>query len=351
MAIFKHNPKIMKKNFLRLVNLFEKITAGALTPGIHTPFKVVSWWEKTRLLKYETTKTRKRFKTPIMFVPPLMTRHYIYDINPWHSFIGHFLARGFECYILDFGIPSQEDKELTLSDHIVFIRNAVKRIGEISKVRKITICGYSMGGIMSIVYTSLFPASVKNLVVIGAPVDFSKMQPFHTLVKIFYPVLSYSTEKIGNIPPIFPKIGFRLLNPFSQLIIFFELWKNYWDRSWVMGYEAVSKWIHNFIPYPGSTFKNFITDFIRDDKLRKGEMFVIGKKVSLSNIKCPLLVFSGKRDNIAPEPCVSAITSYTSSKEKRLCRVPAGHLGLVVGREAPSYVWDEMVDWLKDKSD
>ena len=341
------------KNFWRLINFTERALIGPLNIAIETPNEVVWMWERSTLIRYSSPTKKNKYKEPILIVPPLMVKPTIFDLRPAHSMIGSFVESGFEVFVVDFGIPQKHDKIITVDDYVTdFIPNAIEKIMSLTNTRQINIIGWSMGGIMNLLYTALFKerSHVKNMVIIGSPVDYSKMFPFNILAKaIEITFVRELLDLMGNIPPVLTRNGFRILAPLKLVQRYFMLVEHYWDREWVAAYESINNWVEDFIPYPGEAFKQFVTDFIKDDKLRKGQLKIKGKHIDLKNVTQNMIVFVGTKDVIAAPKSVEAVLDFVSSKDKTAKYVPLGHIGLVAGGKAPDLVWNPITEWLSER--
>lgn len=342
------------KMFWRGMNLVERVMLGPLTPQIETPHEIAWMWERSTLLHYRLPSHQVKYAAPILIVPPLMVKPTIFDLRPAHSMVGYFLSRGFDVYMVDFGVPKSEDEDIRVDDYVLdFIPNAVRKIRERSGKKQVSLVGWSMGGIMSYTYCAYFgnDAHVRNVVTIGSPLDFSKMVPFNYLAKMVdFPGTLQTLELIGNIPPVLTRNSFKLLSPMSMVTRYIDLYRNYWDREWVAGYETIGNWVDEFIPYPGSAFRQFITDFVKDDRLRRGSLKIAGKHVELSRIKANVCVVVGTTDKIASPESVGAAIHEIPVADKLRIDAPLGHIGLVAGTGAPQYVWAPIADFLAPRS-
>lgn len=347
-------PGFNKRNALRLVNAFERATLGPLRPNVTTPSDVVWMWERSTLLRYELPQYPSCYKIPVIIIPPLMVKPIIFDLRPGHSMAGYLCKRGFDTFMLDYGVPSDTDRDIRVDDYVdEFIPNAVKIVMEKTGAPAVSLVGWSMGGIMSYTMCGMMgkKAHVRNLVTIGSPLDFSKMFPINIMAKLSrFPGTMRLFDLIGNIPPAMTRNGFKLMAPEKLITRRIALVRNYWDRDWVAGYEAMSNWVDEFIPYPGAAFKQFVRDFVSDDKLRRGALSINGKEIDLTRIDANILVFVGTADDVAPPASVEAAVHEIPVKDIRAIKVPLGHIGLVAGSGAPELVWKPMADWLAERS-
>ena len=347
------------KQFWRWANLTQRIFLGPLTPRLRTPSEVCFMWGKVRLL--HTIARGRTLPVPILIVPPLMVRPEIFDLRAGHSFVNTLAEAGFDVFLLDFGVPDKEDRSITVKDYVdSYIADAVEKMMEASRARQITMLGWSMGGIMIYLYASLesrtsghrngVDSRVRNIVTLGSPVDYARMFPFNVLAKLGKLPLKMFIGLLGNIPPFFTRNGFRLLSPVGLINRYMDLLTNYWDKEWVAGFESINDWVDSFIPYPGEAFKEFVQDFIIEDRLKQGSLIIDGKKVDLKRIHSSILAFVGTQDKIARAGSVDPIAKLVSSKDILIKHVPLGHIGLVAGGPAPSQVWEPCVEWLLDRS-
>ncbi len=340
------------RTFLRLTNGVERLLLGPLTPNVRTPSHIPFMWEKVNLVRYMRRK-KPRYSTPILFIPPLMVTPDIFDLRAGHTFVGHLLHEGLDVYLLDLGVPTGEDTSIRIEDYVLdFIPQAIKKIREISGQEKVSLLGWSMGGIFIVLYLSLYAkqSHVRNAVILGSPVDYSKMFPFNVLARLTHLPLMKATDIMGNIPPILSSNGFKLLSPIGLVLRYKDLIINYWDREWIAGFETVNSWVDGFIPYPGSAFKQFVSEFIENDRLKKKKLSIGGKLVDPARITNSVLVVAGTTDIIAPADSVSPLLQMISSKDKQVLEVPLGHIGMVAGGQSPDLVWKPVTEWLINRS-
>src|SRR5919202_1510881 len=160
-------------------NFFDKYSAGmrvvvegAQADTGQTPKEVVWTKNKAKLYRYEPSAPKK-YPVPILMVYALINRPYVLDLLPGNSFIEYLVGEGFDVYLLDWGVPGDEDQDLSLEDYVLdYLRVAAKRILSTSQATEYTLFGYCMGGTMSAMYASLFPEKpLANLILLTAPID------------------------------------------------------------------------------------------------------------------------------------------------------------------------------------
>ncbi len=300
------------------------------------------------------------FHTPVLLIPPLMVRPYVYDLRPKHSFVRHLRDRGFKTYVLDFGVPDEHDESLTLEHYVyTFLPAAIDAVLRHSKSEQISLVGYCMGGIFSLLYTAGFhrsvtrqdhDAPVRNIVTIGAPINFEKAGVMSLAAKFGSGFIDRVMDQLGNVPSFGAELGFKVMSGPRSVTKWVSLAKNLYDEEYVRGFDAVNTWVNDLLPYPRDAFKQMVKDVVGSNKLLKKELSLGGRKIDLGVIDAPLLALAGRGDNIATLGSTRAVLATVGSTDKTFIEVSGGHVGVVAGSTAPDEVWQRTADWLAPRS-
>lgn len=329
------------------------VTEGAQAETGRTPQEVVWRKNKARLYHYEP-HAEKTHPVPILMVYALINRPYILDLTPGNSLVEHLTGQGFDVYLLDWGVPGDEDAEMTFENYILdYLPRAVKKVLRDSGSEEFTLFGYCMGGTMAAMYASLFPESIKNLVLLTAPIAFPREEI--GLYKLFtdekYLDVELMAEAFGNIPGEMIDTGNRMLKPVTNYVgTHVSMWERIFEEKPMQNWLAMNKWVNDGPPFPGEAFKQWIRDFYREDKLARGEMELRGQPIDLSNIEAPLLNIAGEQDHICTLPQAEPTMDLVSSQDKELFVLDAGHVGLLAGRGAKNNLWPKLDEWLSERS-
>ena len=341
-------------------NFFEKYSSGmsVLLEGAQantgqTPKEVVWTKNKAKLYRYEPS-AEKKYPFPILMVYALINRPYVLDLLPGNSFIEYLVGEGFDVYLLDWGIPGDEDKDMDLEHYILYyLPRAVKKVLRTSDAEEFTLFGYCMGGTMSAIYASLFPEHLKNLILLTAPVSFPRDEIglFSLFTNEKYLNQDLMADAFGNIPPEMVDTGMQMLKPVTNYVgTYVNMWERIFDEKPMETWLAMNKWVNDGTPFPGAAFKQWIKEIYRQNKLIKGELKLRGHQIDLSDITCPTLNIAGKKDHICflgqAEPTMDII----SSEDKEFFVLDAGHVGLMTGRGARKGLWPKVISWLETRS-
>jgi poly[(R)-3-hydroxyalkanoate] polymerase subunit PhaC len=319
-----------------------------------TPYDVVLRHDKLEVRRYRPAieLPQRPYALPVLLIPPLMVKPFIFDLHPGRSLVRFLLDRGFEVYLVDFGEPDRADAYVTLDDYVVdWIPRACRAVKKDAHSKELSLLGYCMGGLFALMHAAANrDASVRNIVSIGSPLDVNKMGLFAWAAKIGGGQVELLARQMGNIPGGLSSIAFRLLTPMKNVTRYADLFMNMWDREYVNGFDAMNEWVSQFIDYPQAAFVQFVDEFMRKNELVRGKMSFRGKVADLNHVHASMLLFAGRTDRIAPPPAVRAIIDAVASTDITYRLVPGGHMGVFAGATAPRSVWQPTAEWLAERS-
>jgi len=330
------------------------ILEGAQAETGQTPKEVIWTKNKAKLYHYEPY-AEKKYKTPILLIYALINKPYVLDLTPGNSFVEYLCREGFDVYLLDWGVPGDEDKDIDFENYVLdYIPRAVKKVLRNSGVDQLTLFGYCMGGTMVACYASLYPETVKNLVLLTAPLSFprDKIGLYDQFTSEENLDVDLLAEAFGNVPGEFIDTGNRLLKPVTNYVgTYVNMWERIFEEKPMENWLAMNKWVNDGPPFPGEAYKTWIKDFYREDKLAKGEFYLRGRKIDLKNITMPLLNIAGKKDHICTLAQAEPTMEMVGSEDKELFVLDAGHVGLLTGRGAKKGLWPKASAWIAEHSD
>jgi polyhydroxyalkanoate synthase len=185
---------------------------------------------------------RGRFPVPVLLIPPLMARPYVCDLRPDHSLARTLRDRGFDVFILDFGVPEPGDERLRLDDYVLdFVPRAVDATLRVSGRDTLSLAGYCMGGLFSLIHVATHgDRRVRNLVTVGAPVDFSRMGIISHAVRVGSPFLDGVLDRVGNVPAFAAIGGFKLMSGTRALTKWADLLVRLYDDEYVRAFDSIN---------------------------------------------------------------------------------------------------------------
>jgi polyhydroxyalkanoate synthase len=275
------------------------------------------------------------------------------DLKPGKSVVAHFVQKGFDSYLIDWGIPTDADRQLSLDDYINgYLLNVVEHVRERTGSEKVNLLGYCMGGTMSSMFTALHPHLVKNLILMAAGIDFSTREG---LLNLWSDAKFFDVDKFvdafGNCPASFLQSAFLMLKPVANVI---EKPLNFYekmdDAGFVDDFLTMETWLNDNVPVAGETYREFVKYLYQQNRLVKGTMPIGRHVVNLKNITCPVLNIMASRDDLVPCAQSLPFNDLVSSADRKTLQISAGHIGLAVGSRAQRELWPQVVEWLAERS-
>jgi polyhydroxyalkanoate synthase len=341
-----------QRNWQRLLSLPRAIEQAQGTRLDATPHDVVLERGTLRLLRYRRD-TPAVHAEPVLFCYALVNRHYILDLQTDKSIVRQYLRRGFDVYLIDWGVPSEADHRLTLDDYVTgFLETVVRFILREHRREDLHLFGYCMGGTLSTLLAAVHPELVKSLTLVAAPIDFAGRE---SLLNLWTDPTYFDVDAFidfhGNCPAIFLQACFLLMKPVQNLLEkHFSLFDQVDDPRFVENFFAMEHWVNDNIPVAGETFREFVKHLYQQNQLVRGEFRLGGRLVDLHRIACPLLVLTAKNDHLVAPPSTEGLLPHVASRDVKMMSIDAGHVGLVVGGKAHGAFWPEATRWLAERS-
>lgn len=324
-----------------------RLIAGVDAPPLYpTPRDLV--WHRDRAELHRYRSDDRRTGPPILLVMSLVTRPYVFDLAPGYSFVETLLGEGFDVFGLDWGVPGPADAANTLETYTLdYLPDAVRAVCDVSGADDVTLIGYCMGGLLSVLSTAANDdLPVANLIALATPIDATGLEHFsHPLVRSGLPpeeVLDHD----GNVPAATVLRSFQLQSPLGDVTQFVTLVDKLWDDRYVGQYQVMNRWLRDHIPFPGATFLQLHRDFNLANGIMEGTFHLGGQRLDLASIRCPFVHVVAERDEIVPLPAAAPLVGLVGSDDKEELRLRAGHVGLFVGKTAARTTVPFILDWL-----
>jgi len=315
-------------------------------PPPTTPSEILYEGGKLRLRYYQPQG--RPLSTPLLVVYALIKRPFILDLQPGISAIANLTRQGVPVYLTDWIPPTSSDTWRGFDAYVNGdLVNAVQTVQKHAGVEKVSLLGYCFGGLLSTLYTALHPQTVKNLITLSLPLDWSKQDiPFFNLTKNLNPDLV--TNAYGNCPAWMVKSVFSSLSPVHHAFDkYVGLYRNKERAGYAEMFERFERWMNSDVPLAGQIFRELHNDLVQNNFLAQNQMQVGGQTVDLRRISCPLLSIAGEHDDVVHPQASLPLVDLVGSRVKETLLVPAGHIGVVVGGSAQKKLWPHVGSWLK----
>jgi polyhydroxyalkanoate synthase len=340
------------KNCLRLVSYPTAIALALETRVGTTACDLVYESGNHRLLRYRR-ETQATWAEPVLICYALINRPYILDLQPDKSVVRQYLDRGFDVYIIDWGVPGFDDRSFTLEHYVCgFLEEAIRTVLRDHARNDLHLVGYCMGGTLLTLSTALQPSRAKSLTLLAAPIEFGEKESLLNLWadRAYFDVDAFVNAQ-GNCPAWFLQACFQNTKPIQNFVQkYISMFENLGDPNFMANYFAMELWVNDNIPMAGETFREFVKEFYQNNGLVRGTFQLRGQRVDLRRITCPLLLLMANNDHLVAPASTAGIRPHVGSRDIEAIAVEAGHVGLVVGGKAQRTLWPEATRWLAARS-
>lgn len=359
-------------------NAFDRIfLPGTMVQSDQTPHEVIHTYGITSVRYYPPLEEDQielangdripvlpeTWGVPLVFVPPLAARPTIFDLMPTRSLVKFFVARGFRVYLIDWGEPGREQSHYGLGDYVNdLMPEALKRIREHAQVEDLSLFGWCLGGLFSLMYAGMsHDAHLRNLITVASPIDTSEgdimgrltaalMRPAELVRKFTnFRLHNLAPEKL-TIPGWANSLVFKMTNPIGSLTTYWDLLLRMWDRDYVVSHTTTSTLLNNMLAYPGRLIQDMFVKFSIDNDLSSGRIELDGRTADFSRIQSSVLIFAGETDTLVTPDAARKSLELVAAADKKYLVAPGGHFGVLAGGKAQAAVWAVSADWLAERS-
>ncbi|MPY94768.1 MAG: alpha/beta fold hydrolase [Acidimicrobiia bacterium] len=327
-----------------------RLASGERPKVAQTPKDLV--WQRDKIRLYRFRSDERRYRPPVLLVMSLVSKAYIFDLRPGSSFVEVLLGRGLDVYMLDWGIPDELESGNTLETYCdEYLPRAADAVCAESGVEELTVFGYCFGGVLALLYAAGNPGPpIRNLAVMATPIDFSKTGPMGAMVQEGRLDADDLIDETGNVPAAAMLQSFKMLKPTQDLVGYANLWEKLWNDEYVESYQTMTQWGNDQIPFPGATMRQTVQMLNRENAILNDTVRLGGRHVSLTDITCPFLSVLAEKDHITPPAAIGPLIELVGSEDRTEMRLEAGHVGIIVGRNAAKVTMPAMADWIVQHS-
>lgn len=275
----------------------------------------------------------------VLLVPSMINKGYIFDLLPDHSFARTVVAAGYSVYLLDWGTP---DPTMTLDDAVGHVLQALTVLGP-----GVHLVGYCMGGLLSVAAAQLAnqasSAAVGSLALLATPWDFAATT-LHGWCVVNQSWAVPALQALPLVPVDVLQTLFALLQPFTAVERLTALVNATPDQQ--MRLAAIEDWLADGVPLGQQIALGCLQQWYIQNAPLRGQWQVRGETVSPGQLNLPTWVLCPDRDVIVPKPSALALAQQLPAAQCTVREVTAGHIGIMVGRRAPTEVFAPYVAWL-----
>ena len=301
-------------------------------------------------LELPTMRLRNFSKRPVgqpvmVCAPYALHRAQIADFAPGHSVVATLQSGGLDrVYLTDWRSASPDMRYFSIDNYLADLNIAVDEIGA-----PVDFVGLCQGGWLSLLYAARFPAKVRRLVLVGAPVDLSIDSALSRLVRNA-PLMVYDQLVLrggGNVS------GEEMLRFWSRSLsprdIEVALQSDLSDEGGATLLERFDRWNGETLNLPGTYYLQIINWIFRENRIATGQFLALGRKIHLKDVRTPVFLLGGLDDDVVParQALATAQLLGTPSAFIAVASEPCNHLSLFMGARTHADAWLRIAEWLQ----
>jgi polyhydroxyalkanoate synthase subunit PhaC len=316
-----------------------------------TPKELVYARDTMRLYHY-LAQTDTVYRVPLVLVMSPVSKPYIFDLTPGQSLVEYLVRAGLDVYLIDWGTPRAEHRSLDLDDYVAdLIPDCIAQVQRHSGEREVTLLGYCLGGILTMLYAAFAPKGpLKNLLQVATPINGEGLLLQRKLLTTKGLDPDVIVDTLGNVPGEMIEGAFQMLRPLQKASGQFTLLNNASDPDFVKSHLRIVRWGADALPFAGEAFRTLAKDFVLENKIVRGEFEVRGLKMKLGDIRVPILHVMAEHDHVVPRASSEDVVRLVGSRDKEEWIIKGGHVSLVAGAGAVTRTWPRMAGWLAPRS-
>ncbi|MFC7498572.1 alpha/beta fold hydrolase [Enterovirga sp. GCM10030262] len=268
-----------------------------------TPGSVVYQNALMQLIQYAPT-TKEVWKRPILYVPPLVNKYYLLDLQPKSSLIRWLVEQGHSVFVISWVNPGPE---LADKDMAAYIKAgpvaALDAIEQATDETSVDMFGFCMGGTLVAMALAYLAGKgegdrVASATTIGTLFDFSDLGQWATFRE---------PEQLAAMERHLEQKGYMAAQDLQALFSAVRANDLIWSSvvsHYLLDREAppsdILHWFADGAHIPRAFLLDWARQLLRDNKLvEPGGVILDGVPLDLGAVKTPLLAISLKDDHVS----------------------------------------------------
>ncbi|HEX9931545.1 MAG TPA: class I poly(R)-hydroxyalkanoic acid synthase [Allosphingosinicella sp.] len=268
-----------------------------------TPGAVVHQNALMQLIQYAPT-TDEVWKKPVLYVPPLVNKYYLLDLQPKSSLIRWLVEQGHTVFVVSWVNPGPELADMDMADYIKLGPvAALDAIEQATGEREVDMFGFCMGGTlvgMALAYLAGKGEAgrVASATTIGSLFDFRSLGQWSTFTE---------PEQLRAMERHLTHKGFMAAQDLQALFSAVRANDLIWSsvvNHYLMDKEAppsdILYWFADGAHIPRAFLLSYAQQLLRDNLLKEpGGVALDGVALDLGKVETPLLAISLKDDHVS----------------------------------------------------
>ncbi len=270
----------------------------------------------------------------VVVVPSLINSPTVLDLAPGNSLMDSLAAAGLRPLLLDWGVTEPAGLAAIVETRLAPL---IASLG-----RPVALAGYCLGGTLALGAAVLLGDRVTRLALLAAPWNFDGYDaPDRDGLAEWWRDAEPLAQALGSVPMELLQPAFWSLDP-AGLAAKYARFAGITDGPAAAAFVALEDWSNTGQPLSMAAMRELAEGLFARNLPGRGGWRIAGQRIDPALLDVPILDVVALRDRIVvPATALSAAGIGTALP------IDAGHVGMVVGRTAPTRLWTPLADWLR----
>jgi len=288
--------------------------------------------ELFELIQYAPRTGRVR-RVPLLIIPPWINKFYILDLKPENSFIRWAVEQGLTVFVVSWVNPGPEHREIGMDAYasrgcLAAIREVLAITGE----EQANVVGYCIGGtLLALVLAWMSRAgdrSVRSATFLTTLTDFADLGELAVFVRDdFLDAIRGEVQEKGYLPSKYMSRTFSYMR--ANDLVYGPAIRSYMMGEAPPAYDLLY-WNGDSTNLPAKMTIEYLDRLCMANEFSKGEFTLLGKTVSLSDIRHPLMAIACQTDHIAAWRSSFAGIGRMRSRSRCFVLSQSGHIAGII---------------------
>jgi len=268
-----------------------------------TPGAVVFRNDLFELIQYAPT-TETVYRRPVLFVPPLVNKYYLFDLTPKASYLKWIVDQGHTVFVISWKNPSEAEADKGMDAYVLDgVVAAMDAVEQATGEKQLDLVSYCLGGTLSAIAMAYLAAKgegdrVATASLIATLVDFEDMGEWSVFT---------GERDLAAFDRYLDEKGYVESHDLAKLFSLVRANDLIWSsvvQHYLLGEEARPSdllwWFDDGARIPAQFLKDYGRGVLQQNRLREpGGVSVGGVAIDLGKIQTPVFVVALKDDHVS----------------------------------------------------
>ena len=281
----------------RAPNDFELGVNVAATPGA-----VVFQNDLMELIQYAPT-TEKVYRRPLLFVPPLVNKYYLFDLTPKASYLKWLVDQGHTVFVISWANPDESHADTGMDAYVkAGVVAALDAVEAATGEADADLVSYCLGGTLSAMTLAYLAQTgradrIASATLIATLVDFGDMGEWSVFT---------SEDDLNAFDRYLDEKGYVEAHDLTKLFSAVRANDLIWSsvvNHYLLGDEVRASdllwWFDDGSRIPARMLKEYGRQILRGNQLKDGGVAIDGVTLDLKAIETPVMIVALKDDHVS----------------------------------------------------